>query len=128
MKHLYYNGTIVKMTGEADFSEAVITENGKISFVGSLDEAVKLAGEDVEKVDLDGKVMLPGFIDAHGHMVQTAQGISLCDLSETKDFTDIKNALNEYISKNNLGADDIVFGNGYDHNFLEEGIHPDINS
>lgn len=125
MKHLYFNGTIVTMAGEGNLAEAVITENGKISFVGSKEQALSLAGDDVLKVDLDGKVLLPGFIDAHGHVIQTAQGISLCDLSEAKDFESIAQLLKDYISKNDIGSDDIVFGNGYDHNFLLEGVHPD---
>src|SRR5262245_8750107 len=39
-----------------------------IQFVGTLDHVMRFAGPQTKKVDLKGRVVLPGFIDTHSHM------------------------------------------------------------
>lgn len=51
-----------------------------------------MAGKDVEKIDLNNKVVLPAFIDAHFHVLSTAQ-ISLFDNVGLKRFKSIDKAL-----------------------------------
>lgn len=127
MKKLYCNGTIITMVSETDRPEALVTENGRIAFVGSLTDARAFCGSDTEAVDLNGKVLLPGFIDPHSHFFSTAQGIAMCDLSTAESFADIREALSKYLVQRNIGTDGVIFGTGYDHNFLKEGRHPDKN-
>jgi predicted amidohydrolase YtcJ len=65
---MYYNGDIITMEGDvAAYAEAVVVKDGKIAFVGSKDESMKAAGDNHTMVDLQGKTMLPGFIDPHIH-------------------------------------------------------------
>jgi predicted amidohydrolase YtcJ len=65
---VYYNGDILTMEGDkANYAEAVVIKDGKITFVGSKDEAMKQAGEGHVMVDLEGKTMMPGFIEPHVH-------------------------------------------------------------
>ena len=47
--------------------EAVLIEGNKITFVGSTEEVKKLIETSTEVIDLQGKLMLPGFIDDHVH-------------------------------------------------------------
>lgn len=125
MKTLYVNGTILPMTGEDRRCEALLTEGGKILFAGARKEAEALCGEAFELVDLAGKTLLPAFIDPHSHFFQTAQGIAMCDLSQAESFDEIIALLKDYLTRKNISADGVVFGTGYDHNFLAEGRHPD---
>ena len=65
---VYSGGQILTMAGDKpEYTEAIVVENDKISFVGSKKEALAIAGENYNDVDLAGKVLLPGFIDAHAH-------------------------------------------------------------
>ncbi len=65
---VYYNGDILTMEGEnATYIEAVVVKDGKITFTGSKDEAMKQAGEGRTMIDLEGKTMMPGLIDPHLH-------------------------------------------------------------
>ena len=65
---LYYGGDILTMEGdEAQYVEAVVVEAGKIAFVGNRAEAEKKFAH-ARKLDLAGRTLLPGFIDAHGHV------------------------------------------------------------
>ncbi|MFZ0626664.1 MAG: amidohydrolase family protein [Acidimicrobiia bacterium] len=50
-------------------AEAVAVESGKITAVGNNDEIEQLAGPNTRVVDLDGRTLLPGFIDSHAHWI-----------------------------------------------------------
>ncbi len=67
---LYYGGDIITMEGDKPgYVEIVIERNGKIIYAGKKSEAVNnFVGKTIE-VDLQGKTMLPGFIEPHAHPV-----------------------------------------------------------
>ena len=61
------------VTVDADFSiaEALAIRDGKFVAVGSEQEIRGLAGPGTEVIDLEGKTVLPGFTDGHGHVTLT---------------------------------------------------------
>ena len=65
MKTFYHNGTIITMKEPALYAEAVCVENGRIQAVGTQDDVMQYKTDGDEMVDLQGKTMLPGFLDAH---------------------------------------------------------------
>lgn len=76
---LYRGGTI--LTVDADFSEAeaIAIRGNQILSVGNEAVVRAAAGDNVSVVDLDGKVMLPGFIDPHSHVITGAVVDGLMD-------------------------------------------------
>ena len=66
LDRLYFNGIVRTMDEENPIAQALGVLDGKIVFVGSDDEAKML--EAAEKIDLDGKLMLPGFNEGHMHL------------------------------------------------------------
>ena len=68
------------------YAEAVCVENGRIQAVGTLDDVMQYKTDGDEMVDLQGKTMLPGFLDAHSHFVGAANAMTQCDLSECGKF------------------------------------------
>ncbi len=121
---LYYGGDIVSMKSRGDYAEAVVTAGSRIVFSGAKKEAEEKYG-DALRINLEGKTLMPAFIDAHSHFLQTAQGIDMCDLSEAEDFGQIADMLKKYVREHAVEENAVVFGNGYDHNFLKEKKHPD---
>ena len=70
---IYFNGTILTMEGDQPATvEAVAVKDGKIAFAGALDAAHAAVGQ-AREVDLQGRTMLPGFIDSWGHFTLFAQ-------------------------------------------------------
>ena len=64
---IYFNGDIITMEGEnPKYSEAVVEANGKIIFEGDLKTAENKY-KNAAKFDLDGKTLMPGFIEPHLH-------------------------------------------------------------
>ena len=68
---IFFNGDIITMAGDKpNYVQSILVENGKIAFVGSLAKARSISPNSSE-VNLKGKTLLPGFIDAHGHAYST---------------------------------------------------------
>ena len=126
MQTLYYNGDIITMENENDHPEAVLVENGKIAAVGDLTSVQAKKDADCTLIDLEGKTLMPSFIDGHGHIVMaSSQYGTKVDLEGTRNFDEIVERLKAFIAENNIPAGQPVAGYAYDHNFLEEGRHPD---
>ncbi|KUJ59210.1 hydrolase [Flavobacteriaceae bacterium CRH] len=131
---IYYNGDIITMEGKTPtYAEAVVVKDGKILFVGKEDEAMKQAGEGHTMIDLQGKTMLPAFLDAHSHFINVGFTAAVANLlpppdGPGADFASIINTMNQY--KNSADGKTIVkkfgwiLGNGYDDSQLKEADHP----
>ena len=66
---VYTGGPILTMAHDtAEMVEAIVVRDGRIAFVGSKAGADSAAGSGATRVDLAGRTLLPGFIDAHGHL------------------------------------------------------------
>ena len=126
METLYFNGDVVTMEGENDFAEAVLVTDGKIKAVGSYDAVTAQKSDACQMYDLEGKTLMPSFIDGHGHVSMAGpQYITRANLEDAKNFDDIIAILKEYIAARKIPAGQPVVGCLYDHNYLEEGVHPD---
>lgn len=65
-KKLYFNGNVITVNNKEEVVQAVAIEDDKIIKVGTNEEILSLKDNDTEVIDLEGKTMLPGFIDPHG--------------------------------------------------------------
>ncbi len=70
-------------------AEAVAIFNGRIAAVGTTEDIKKLAGENTKTIDAQGKLLLPGFNDAHAHIIALGNKFSSIDLSEAKTADDV---------------------------------------
>lgn len=61
MKTMFYGGSIITMEDENPCAEAVMTENGKITFKGSCEEVYKNADKSTVMYNLNGRTMILGF-------------------------------------------------------------------
>lgn len=65
-----YNGQIVTVDGDFSVAEGLAIEGGDVVAVGSSIEVLGLAGTNTVTVDLEGRTVIPGFIDPHTHLLQ----------------------------------------------------------
>lgn len=120
---LYFNGDILTLEDEL-YVEAVLVKNGKVYKVGNKEDLIKEASKDVELIDLEGKTLMPSFIDSHSHFSGYASSFSQVDLSEATNFDEIYEAIKRFIKKNNVPTGKWIQADGYDQNFLAEKAHP----
>ena len=74
-------GKVVTMDGQRSIAQAVAVRNGRIAFVGSDADAAKRIGADTKVIELDGRMLMPGFVDAHLHSLAGGRALLLCDLA-----------------------------------------------
>jgi predicted amidohydrolase YtcJ len=129
---LYHNGDIVTMEGDsAVYVETLVVRDGKILFAGRKDEALKQAGADHTEVDLQGRFMAPGFIDAHGHAYGAGFQKMAANILPPPDgtVTDIESLITTlkqwYADLGKTGkSPKVIVGFGYDDSQLKEKRHP----
>lgn len=127
---IYYGGDILTMTGaEPAYVDALVVSNGKISFVGSHSEALARVGAGAQQVDLAGRTLMPGFIDAHSHLIQTASKLGVVALDAPPagtitSITDILSSLQAELASNPPGGSEWLIGWGFDNGMLKEGRFP----
>ena len=125
---LYVGGDILTMAGgEPAYAEALGVEDGMIVFVGAASEARQREGPDTRVVDLAGATLLPGFVDAHSHLYQTAMKLATVPLDSPPagsitSIADIQAALRAELEAHPRAPDEWLVGFGYE--LVEERTSP----
>jgi predicted amidohydrolase YtcJ len=70
------NGNIVTVDPDNTIAEALAVKGGRIHSIGRTGQIETLAKNGAEVLDLRGKTLLPGFVDAHAHLASTAVGLT----------------------------------------------------
>ncbi len=89
---ILYNGRVNTLDPSRPAAEGVACSRGRIAAVGSDDRIRPLAGPATEWIDLNGRVLLPGFTDAHIHFYEWAmkrQDLNLADLPSLQALVNI---------------------------------------
>jgi predicted amidohydrolase YtcJ len=125
---LYFGGDILTMEGESPvYVEALVERDGKIVFVGSRADADE-AFANTQKVNLNGKTLVPGFIDGHLHFSALGAQALASNLLATPDgnvdtIDDLIIEMSDWASINDTELfNGWIVGIGYDDAVL--GRHP----
>jgi len=93
MTRVLHHGGRVFTADEPAWAQAIVTDGGRIAFVGSDAEAADFAGTDAATVDLEGRVVVPGFIDAHTHLVMMGEALGKVGLTDARTLAEIQQRL-----------------------------------
>lgn len=101
-------------TADTSFSvkEAMAIRDGKIIATGTNEDILKQYESD-SMIDLGGKAVFPGFIDAHCHFIGYATDLWKCDLTGTQSFDEIIQKLKQYAT---TSTTEWIYGRGWDQN------------
>lgn len=127
-EQLYHNGDILTMDSEEPtYAETLVVKDGKIVFVGDKAKAEEKFA-DAKKIDLNGKALLPGFIDPHSHFGMVSNTMGQVDLNsppvgDVSTIADVLQKMKTYKSENNIADGEWIFGWGYDESQLDEKRH-----
>ncbi len=124
---IYHNAKIYTMDPEAPTASAIVIDGqGRIVFVGSDETAFVVRTNSTEVIDLGGRTVLPGLIDAHGHIAgQGSFELGVLELSAVAD----QNELVETVAAQTreLEPGEWVLGGRWDHESWPSGILPTHN-
>lgn len=74
------NGYIYTVDGQDSVQQAIAIAGGKIIYVGSDAGVGGYIGKQTQLIDLAGRMLMPGFVDAHMHPGDGGRAMTLCDL------------------------------------------------
>ena len=121
---LYFGGPIVTLE-EPQYAQALVERGGRIAYVGDREEAERLAGPGARRVDLEGRALLPAFVDPHSHLLACAYARLQVPLGECAGWGEIADRLSRHVQERGIQPGEWVKGTGYDQNALAEGAAPD---
>jgi predicted amidohydrolase YtcJ len=94
----FVNGAVYTVDAVRRWAQAVAVSDGRISAVGTDPQVRELTGATTEVVDLAGRMLVPGFQDAHIHPVGSGLDLLRCDLSEASSADGCLRLISDYAS------------------------------
>lgn len=124
---LYFNANVLTLNDVKPAANAIAVGDGRILAVGEFKEVEAAAGPQAARRDMDGRTMIPGLIDAHGHFAVVARVLPLADLQPppsggVASIADMLSVLRDWRARNPTAA--WIQGVGYDDSLLAEQRHP----
>lgn len=107
-RKIFYGGPIISMVDEHPLVNAIGIDGEKIIAVGDMQEVKTVLGEGYELIDLEGKTLVPGFIDCHMHPISFMFLLLNLDLSNVKSLKELQQLLKETAKKKSKG--EIIYG------------------
>ena len=119
------NGVVVTVDRDDSICQAVAVKGNKIVYVGDDTGAAEWIGKGTRVIDLKGRALLPGFIDAHMHLGMRGQNAAViidCNSNDVTSIKGIQEKIREAASKVPKGT--WIKATGYEQSKLDEGRHP----
>lgn len=123
---IYTGGEIVTVAFAAPNAEALAVKGTRILSVGSQADVLALKGRDTKVVDLGGKTMIPGIIDAQSHFMAAMAmadqaNVSAPPVGPARNAKEIVGELERFAQGRGVPPGEIVVGYGYDENLMSDG-------
>lgn len=123
---VFLNGQVVTVDADNRVLEAVAIKGNRIIAVGTNEQVQQLVDKSTKVIDLQGKSLLPGFIDSHLHITiygTNKLGVD-CKARGIDSVTDLLDALKEQAQKTPAG--EWVRACGFDENLMKEKRYPTL--
>ena len=108
------NARIYTVDDNRPLAEAMAIRDGRVVFVGSARGAEVFAGSRTERLDIDGKTVIPGMVDAHIHLTGLGVALRILDLVGTRSYEEVIERVVE--RARNTPEGEWVRGRGWDQN------------
>ena len=95
---VFLNGAVYTVDAARRWAHAVAVRDGRIVAVGTTDDVVDLRGSSTKVVDLGGRMLVPGFQDAHVHPINGGLDQLRCDLSQDHSLEAYLDRIRAYVS------------------------------
>ena len=122
-----HNAVIYTVDSVFSLVEAMAIKDGKIIATGTnaqlLDEY-----DAAEKLDVQGKFVYPGFIDAHSHFYRYGLGLQTVDLTGTQSWNECLQRITKFVKEKNIQPGIWITGRGWDQNDWTQKEFPNKDS
>ncbi len=108
---LIVNGDVVTVDTARPYAEAVAIKGDLILAVGTAAELSKHRGDDTEIIDVQGQMVIPGFIEGHGHYTSFGGSLMILDFRYARSFAEIVAMVADAAAKTPAG--EWIIGRGW---------------
>lgn len=117
---IYINGNVITCEEDNLYTEAFAVKEGNFLAVGPKEEVIRIAGENAVIHDLQGRTVVPAFVDSHVHFVQTGLNALAIKLHRCKTIEEVLDTIKN-ADKPKKG---IIRAVGFDESNLRENRYP----
>ena len=118
------NGKIVTLDDSISEAQAIAISGYSITAVGSDEEIQKYIGDNTEVIDLNGRLVVPGFIEGHGHYMGLGNSKMILDLTKVKNWDEIVAMVGEAAKKAQPG--EWITGRGWHQEKWDKVPQPNV--
>ena len=126
---IFLGNNIVTVDADNPAARAIAVKGTRILAVGTEAEVLLHKGASTRIIKLGDRALVPGFIDAHGHMPFAGTLVNMANLSSppvgpVNNIDDVIQHLQAHIRERSIPRGEWVYGYGYDDSLITEGRHP----
>lgn len=114
---ILFNGKVFISNEKYSIAEAIAIDGERIVGVGTNAE-IRNQFQSAQEIDLKGKLVTPGFNDAHVHFLRGALSLLTVNLTETKSLVEAQNKISEKVKTTKSG--EWIIGRGWDHTIWKQ--------
>lgn len=119
MKQIYHNARVYN--GSSELAEAFVVEDRHFLFVGSKEEAMALACDGDELIDLQGHFVCPGFNDSHMHLMNYGNVLSIAPLAQnSRSLSALLDCLSRFLAEHPLEEGAWLMGRGWNQDYFQD--------
>ncbi len=119
---ILYNARLYTQDAALPWAQAVAMGDGRILAVGADDDILALAGPATERIDVGGRLVLPGFCDAHIHLSHWALGLRQVQLATTRSRVEMLERIEKAAARTVPGA--WIVGQGWNESWWGDTAFP----
>ncbi len=122
---VFINGVVITVERNDTVCKTAAVRDKYIVYTGDNEGAKLWTGPETKVIDLNGRALLPGFVDAHCHLGMRGQNAAVildCSAQKAPDIPSIQRIIREEAQRLPKGA--WIKATGYDQGKLKEGRHP----
>lgn len=117
------NGNIITVEENFPEAEALAVKGDRIISLGKNDEILKYKGEHTKVIDVEGRTVIPGLIDAHMHFIGLGEGSKKIYLDKTTDYQQVLDIVQDAVRKAKPG--EWIMGSGWHTSNWKNKEYPD---
>ncbi len=121
---VYLNGAVYTFDDERRKVEAVAILDGVVIFAGSSTAAARFIDEQTDVTDLQQRMLMPGFHDAHAHVLAAGLAKAGCNLEDERDHDVIREILEACAGSGDVSPDEWVTGSRWPLAAFPDGRPP----
>ena len=126
MKQTIILGNIITIDEKRPFAKAALVKDGVFAYIGSVEEAKKLASADAKVLDYGENFIYPGFLESHSHGYFAGDRLigqaNLAQVSVETNYPKYREIIKEFIAKNPQKQVYIAAGWVENEEYVNQGV------